>query len=277
MRRDLASRRRTGARPARRRTARTRAGSRAACRRRARGRLPSTRPTGRARTQARGRRAACRGPCRSRTPERARPPRTRASRPSAWAQYTSPPATSTGRAGCADERRRRCAIASGSGVARRDADRVDRGQLDRPGTERVERDVDERRPAVRRARGAARGVDLGDDRRGRRRGRGASSSTDATIGTWSSSCSEPAPHGACGARPPSTTIGEPFMPRRGHRAHAVGHARPGGERRAAEPARHLRPAFGRERRGLLVAHVDEPQVRPAPRRRRARTGARPTA
>ncbi len=33
---------------------------------------------------------------------------------------------------------------------------------------------------------------------------------DATIGTWSSSCSEPEPHRACGARPPSTSIGVPL-------------------------------------------------------------------
>ena len=28
--------------------------------------------------------------------------------------------------------------------------------------------------------------------------------------TWSSSCSDPAPHRPCGARPPSTTSGEPL-------------------------------------------------------------------
>ena len=33
---------------------------------------------------------------------------------------------------------------------------------------------------------------------------------DATTGTWSNSCSEPAPQRACGARPPSTTNGEPL-------------------------------------------------------------------
>ena len=66
-------------------------------------------------------------------------------------------------------------------------------------------------------------------------------------------------------------------PRRGHRAHAVGDARPGGDRGATEAAGHLRPALGREHRGLLVTRVDQPQARPAPRRRRARRGARPTA
>ena len=33
---------------------------------------------------------------------------------------------------------------------------------------------------------------------------------DATIGTWSSSCNEPAPHRACGARPARTTSGDPL-------------------------------------------------------------------
>ena len=33
---------------------------------------------------------------------------------------------------------------------------------------------------------------------------------EARIGTWSSSCSDPAPHRRCGARPPSTTSGEPL-------------------------------------------------------------------
>ena len=32
----------------------------------------------------------------------------------------------------------------------------------------------------------------------------------ASTGTWSNSWSEPAPHRACGARPPSTTSGEPL-------------------------------------------------------------------
>ena len=33
---------------------------------------------------------------------------------------------------------------------------------------------------------------------------------DETIGTWSSSCNDPEPHRPCGARPPSTTSGEPL-------------------------------------------------------------------
>ena len=33
---------------------------------------------------------------------------------------------------------------------------------------------------------------------------------EARIGTWSSSCSDPAPQRRCGARPPSTTSGAPL-------------------------------------------------------------------
>jgi hypothetical protein len=33
---------------------------------------------------------------------------------------------------------------------------------------------------------------------------------DETIGTWSSSCNDPAPHRPCGARPPRTISGEPL-------------------------------------------------------------------
>ena len=42
-----------------------------------------------------------------------------------------------------------------------------------------------------------------------------------------------------------------------HPAHPVGHARPGGQRGDARLARDLRPALGGERRGRLVADVDD--------------------
>ena len=35
---------------------------------------------------------------------------------------------------------------------------------------------------------------------------------------------------------------------------------PGGERRAPQASRHLGPTFGRERRGLLVAGIDEAEI-----------------
>ena len=84
--------------------------------------------------------------------------------------------------------------------------------------------------------------------------------TDATIGTWSSSCSEPRPQRPCGARPPITSIGEPASRADGHRADTVGHPRAGGERRATRAAGDLGPALGRERGRLLVAGVDERDV-----------------
>ena len=46
----------------------------------------------------------------------------------------------------------------------------------------------------------------------------------------------------------------------GHRAHPVGDAGSGGQRRDARHAGHLRPAFGRERGGLFVSGVDQPDI-----------------
>ena len=47
---------------------------------------------------------------------------------------------------------------------------------------------------------------------------------------------------------------------RRHRAHPVGHARPGGERGHARQPGHFRPALGGEGRGLLVPGVDQPDT-----------------
>ena len=80
---------------------------------------------------------------------------------------------------------------------------------------------------------------------------------DCRIGTWSSSCSDPAPHRPCGARPPSTTTRRAVEPRRRHGRHAVGDPRPGGERGDARTAGQLGVGLGGERRRLLVAHVDD--------------------
>ena len=85
--------------------------------------------------------------------------------------------------------------------------------------------------------------------------------TDATIGGWSSSWRLPLPQRFCGARPPTTTIGEPancacaialtplVTP-----GPAVSTARPG------HPGQ-LAGRLGGERRGLLVAHVEQPHRR----------------
>ena len=61
------------------------------------------------------------------------------------------------------------------------------------------------------------------------------------------------------------------------RAHAVGDARAGGQRRHARLARDLRPALGGERRRLLVARRRRCRCPPRGSRRRSRTGGRPTA
>ena len=85
----------------------------------------------------------------------------------------------------------------------------------------------------------------------------ASLTSGRTNGTWSISCSDPWPQRSAGARPPSTSIGLWRLLGRAERAHAVRHARAGGERAHARLPRHLRPALGGEGRGGLVAHVDE--------------------
>src|SRR5215218_8055002 len=69
--------------------------------------------------------------------------------------------------------------------------------------------------------------------------------TGATNGTWSISWSDPCPHRIAGARPPSTSIGEPFW-----WAPAI----------ALIPLVTPGPALGGERRGLLVAHVENPDA-----------------
>ena len=98
------------------------------------------------------------------------------------------------------------------GVGRRAATDalVDRRHVARRRAEHVEREVEERRAAMRRHRQAV-------PRRGPSRPPALASFTvtadlviDATTGTWSSSCSEPAPQRSSGARPPSTTSGEPL-------------------------------------------------------------------
>ena len=78
-----------------------------------------------------------------------------------------------------------------------------------------------------------------------------------TNGTWSISCSEPWPQRSAGARPPSTTIGEWFACAEAIALIPFVTPGPGRQRAHARLARDLRPALGRERRGRLVAHVDD--------------------
>ena len=80
---------------------------------------------------------------------------------------------------------------------------------------------------------------------------------DDRIGTWSSSCNDPAPQRPCGARPPSTTTGDPLN-------HADVTAEtpfviPGPAVSAASPGLpgQLGVGLGGERGGLFVAGVDD--------------------
>ena len=82
------------------------------------------------------------------------------------------------------------------------------------------------------------------------------------------------PQRRCGARPPSTTSGEPLNMRRRHRRDAVGDARTGGEHGQAGPAGELGVGLGGERRRLLVAGVDDPHPLVAGGRRRTARRAR---
>ena len=105
-------------------------------------------------------------------------------------------------------RRARCTRAS-SGDVTDVVERIAAGDLTRRRAEHVEGEVEEDRAAMR-----------------RRRETGASNTIvpavagsvtvaadlviDERIGTWSSSCNDPAPQRPCGARPPSTTSGDPL-------------------------------------------------------------------
>ena len=113
---------------------------------------------------------------------------------------------------------------------------------------------------MRRGGRATRGVDLGHDRRGRcRRDRPLGDRRDDRhVIELLQRARSPA-----GLRRPSGEHDHrrTVHPRRGHRADAVGHARARGDRGAAEATGDLRPTFGRERRRLLVAGVDQSQAR----------------
>ena len=106
---------------------------------------------------------------------------------SASSQYTSPPATSTGRAAAPTSSATAVDVV---GVGRGAAidDRIDRRRRCGPGPNASSGDVDERRPAVRRARDEARRVDLVDDRSAAFVAVTARFTTGSTIGTWFVAC-----------------------------------------------------------------------------------------
>ena len=85
----------------------------------------------------------------------------------------------------------------------------------------------------------------------------ASRVSGATNGTWSISWSEPWPQRIAGARPPSTSIGEPFWSAEPIALMPLVTPGPGGQRADARLARRLGPALGREGGRLLVAGVDD--------------------
>ena len=80
---------------------------------------------------------------------------------------------------------------------------------------------------------------------------------DDTIGTWSSSCSEPDPHRPCGRPAAEHHDRRPVEPGGGEGRDPVGDARPGGE--DGQPRRPVQLGVGLrgERRRLLVAGVDD--------------------
>ena len=123
----------------------------------------------------------------------------------------------------------------------------------------VERDVDERGTSVGRARGPQRGVDeLGDlfrRRCGARRLR--DRRDDRHVVELLQRPGAPSRLRCASAEHQHR---RPVERRRRDGAHAVGDARPRGQRGGAGPAGHLGPTFGRERRRLLVACVDQPDA-----------------
>ena len=81
--------------------------------------------------------------------------------------------------------------------------------------------------------------------------------TGATNGTWSISWSEPCPQRNAGARPPSTSIGEPFCSADAMPLMPLVTPGPAVSARHAGLAGGLGPALGGERGRLLVADVDD--------------------
>ena len=249
---DLDSRHHTGARPARRRTGRSRAGSRAAFPPRARGRPPSARPTA-ARENASSWSAGS-------VP---RPmPLTKTGTPaaSANARIAPPPGPSRHRP------RRRVRAVRTLRPSPRSARRR-RDQAMRPGTRRHLR-----APATRPSAGpkASRGMSTKVGPRCGVRAARHAASTSATM-----EAADVAVAARLGDRRDDRYMVELLQrtraparlgratgqhherravhARRGHRAHAIGDTRSGGQRRATEPARHLGPALGRERRASARA------------------------
>ena len=120
----------------------------------------------------------------------------------------------------------------------------------------VEREVEERRAGVRAQRLVPRLVDQPGDLGRRRGGRGELDERphERHVVDLLQRALAPAHRGRAAAEHEHRRV---VLLGGAERAHAVRHARAGGQRAHARLARHLRPALGGERRGRLVAHVDE--------------------
>ena len=164
----------------------------------------------------------------------------------------------TGRSALAQQRGRaleRAAVGAGPGARRRAASAALAGVL---GLHEhvVEREVDERRPGVRRQRRGERLVDEARDlgRAPGRRGELGQRAHERDVVDLLQRALAPAHRRRAPAEDEHRRV---VLLRRGDRAHPVGHAGPGGQRGDAGLARDLRPALGGERRGRLVADVDD--------------------
>ena len=154
---------------------------------------------------------------------------------------------------CARQRLPVCGVGARQGVQRAGRRPSSSGR----GSEcNVHREVDERH-ARRRADGGSQRVV--DHRRHRiRRGRGArvarQGCDERHVVDLLQRAHPPAHRGSAPAEDQHRRL---VLLRRGHRTHAVGDARAGGQCRDTGDPGHLRPALGRECRGLLVAGVDQ--------------------
>ena len=184
----------------------------------------------------------------------ARPPRRR--RPRRRCRGSAPAGSAP-----AEQRRRSRSTASGSGSAA--AARPAAGRRAGGGVEElVHRHVDEDRAAVRASRRRVNASSHAVERRRRRSGWCAASlETGAKIGGWSSSWRLPLPQRFCGARPPTTTIGEPANCAWAIALTPLVTPGPGGEHGEPGDPGQLAGRLGGERRGLLVAYVEEPHRR----------------
>ena len=150
-------------------------------------------------------------------------------------------------------------VAVGQRRSRRSGQRPGRPAVGGDGKDVIHGEVDERNTRRRTDRGPQRLVDQPGDRVTRRRGGGESGERchERHMVDLLQRSHPPSPR----RRPPAENQQRRRVLLGGsHCAHPVRHARARGQRGHARLACHFRPAFGRERRGLLVAGVDQPDT-----------------